>query len=303
MVHEVRFHGRGGQGAVMAAQILAVAAFHDGNEAHAFPFFGAERRGAPVLAFTRFGKERIRTGTQVYEPRYVVVLDESLIESVDVLAGIRRNGMAVVNTARGPEALVFSQPVAAATVDATSIALEYTRQPPVNAVMLGAFARATRLVSVEGVEHGIREVIGGRLGGKVADVNVAAARAAYDRTRVGASSGGRAYPAASRWLPTAQEMPPGLGTVPLVTAQGPVGPGSAVANKTGGWRVSRPVLDASECTNCLLCWFYCPDGAIERGEKAVSLTYDYCKGCGVCAAVCAPEAIHMEREVLAEVKA
>src|SRR3970040_562198 len=89
MTYEVRFHGRGGQGAVMGAQALAVAAAHDGDHAIAFPFFGAERRGAPVLAFTRFGKERLRTRTQVYEPHIVVVLDESLLETVDVLAGLR----------------------------------------------------------------------------------------------------------------------------------------------------------------------------------------------------------------------
>jgi len=302
LAHEVRFHGRGGQGAVMGAQALAVAASHDGHYALAFPFFGAERRGAPVLAFTRFGPQRIRVRTQVYAPDIVVVLDESLLESVDVLAGLRPEGVVVVDTALPPERLALSRSVKAATVDATSIALHHTGLAAVNTAMLGAFAKATGLVSLEGVQAGIREVVGRRLGEAVAEKNLDAARAAYDATRVGTSGGARVYPKATRWLPTAQELPPGLATPPMETPFGPVGPGSSVANKTGGWRVERPVLDAAECTNCLLCWFYCPEGSIARREKVVEIAYDYCKGCGVCEAVCAPHAIRMVRE-LAEVSA
>ncbi len=302
MTYEVRFHGRGGQGAVMGAQALAVAAAHDGDFAIAFPFFGAERRGAPVLAFTRFGKERLRTRTQVYEPHFVVVLDESLIETVDVLDGLRPGGMAIVNTTRSPDALSLSKAVKSATVDATSIAIEYIRQATVNTAMLGAFAKATGLVSMAGVEQGIREVVGRRVGMAVAEKNVLAARAAHEATRVGASLGGRLYLKTKKWLPTVMELPPGLATPPMTTAAGPVGPGSSIANRTGGWRVSRPVLEPSKCTNCLLCWFYCPEGSIKRGAKVVDIEYDYCKGCGVCADVCAPKAIAMEREAPSEEK-
>jgi len=303
MFYEVRFHGRGGQGAVMAAQALAVAASHDGYSAIAFPFFGAERRGAPVLAFARFGQERLRIRTQVYEPHFVVVLDESLIDTVDVLAGLRPGGMVVVNTTRSPDRLVLSKKAKSATVDATSIALEYTKQAAVNTAMLGAFAKATGLITIEGVEAGIMEVFGRRLSKEIADRNVAAARAAYDATRLGEADSGRVYPKVSKWLPTAQELPPGLATPALETPFGRVGVGSSPSNRTGGWRVSKPILDGSKCTNCLLCWFYCPDGSIARGDKVVEIHYDYCKGCGVCAAVCAPKAIRMERELEEEVRA
>jgi len=296
MAYEVRFHGRGGQGVVMAAQALAVAAAHHGYSAIAFPFFGPERRGAPVLAFARFGEARLRARTQVYQPDFVVVFDESLIENVDVLAGLRPGGMVIVNTTRPPDSLVLSKSAKSATVDATSIALQHTRQPTVNTAMLGAFAKATGLVTIEDVEVGIQEVVGGRLGTKVADVNVAAAHAAFDATQVGAADGGRVYPQASKWLPTVQELPPGLATPPTETPFGSIGPGSSLANRTGAWRVTRPILDASRCTNCLLCWFYCPEGSIERREKVVEIHLDYCKGCGVCAAVCVPDAIRMERE-------
>jgi pyruvate ferredoxin oxidoreductase gamma subunit len=286
----------------MAAQALAVAASHDGYSAIAFPFFGAERRGAPVLAFARFGEERLRARTQVYEPHFVVVLDESLVETVDVLAGLRPGGIVVVNTIRSPDELVLSKKAKAATVDATSIALEHTKQAAVNTAMLGAFAKATGLVSIEGVEAGILDVFGRRLSREIATRNVAAARAAYEATRLGEADDGRVYPKASKWLPTVQELPPGLATPAMETPFGPVGVGSSPANRTGGWRVSKPILDESKCTNCLLCWFYCPDASITRGDKVVEIHYDYCKGCGVCAAVCAPRAIAMERETLAEVR-
>jgi len=302
MVYEVRFHGRGGQGAVMAAQALAVAASHHGFSAIAFPFFGAERRGAPVLAFARFGIERFRARTQVYEPHFVVVLDESLIESVDVLSGLRAGGIVIVNTTRSPDGLVLSKAAKSATVDATSIALQHTKRPTVNTAMLGAFAKATGLLAIADVEVGIQEVVGGRLGKKVADLNVQSARAAFEATRLGEADGGRVYPKSAKWLPTVYELPPGLATPAMETPAGLVGPGSSVSNRTGGWRVSRPILDESRCTNCLLCWFYCPDGSIERGSKAVAIHLDYCKGCGVCAAVCAPDAIRMERESVLEVK-
>jgi pyruvate ferredoxin oxidoreductase gamma subunit len=303
MFYEVRFHGRGGQGAVMAAQALAVAASHDGYSAIAFPFFGAERRGAPVLAFARFGQERLRARTQVYEPHFVVVLDESLIETVDVLAGLRPGGAVVVNTTRSPDHLVLSKAAKAATVDATSIALKYTKQAAVNTALLGAFAKATGLITLEGVEIGIREVFGRRLSKEIAARNVDAARAAYEATRLGQADDGRVYPKSLKWLPTVQELPPGLATPAMDTPSGPVGVGSSLANRTGGWRVSKPILDPSKCTNCLLCWFYCPDASIERLDKVVEIRYDYCKGCGVCAAICVPKAIVMERETEEEVKA
>ena len=172
-----------------------------------------------------------------------------------------------------------------------------------NTAMLGAFAKATGLITIEGVEAGIMEVFGRRLSKEIADRNVAAARAAYDTTRLGEADSGRMYPKASKWLPTAQEMPPGLATPALETPFGRVGVGSSGTNRTGGWRVEKPILDGTKCTNCLLCWFYCPDGSIVRGPKIVEIHYDYCKGCGVCAAVCAPKAIHMERELEEEVKA
>jgi pyruvate ferredoxin oxidoreductase gamma subunit len=284
----------------MAAQALAVAATHDGFSAIGFPFFGAERRGAPVLAFTKFGNGRVRAGTQAYEPHLVVVLDETLLEVQDVVAGLWPEGSVIINSARPPERIALSRAVPTATVDATTIALDRMRRAVVNAPMLGAIARVSPQISLEGVERGIREIIGGRLGPDVADKNILAARDAYEAVTSGTSADGHVFGSGGRWLPDAADLPAGLAAEWTETPSGPIGPGSSVSNRTGSWRVDRPVLEVEKCTNCLLCWVYCPDGSIVRGEEAVTIEYDYCKGCGICAAVCAPKAIEMVREPLAE---
>lgn len=291
---EVRFHGRGGQGAVMAAQALASATFHEGNYAVAFPFFGAERRGAPVLAFTRVDKEKIRRKTQVYEPDYIVILDSSLIELENVTQGLKSEGIAIVNTRKKPEEIDLGMEIKTATVDATGIALEVLGRDVTNSAILGAFARATDAVSIESIEYGIKDIFGARLGDEAGEINAKAARVSYERTLIGNCKGERVFKAKERWLPTWQELPLCLATKAMRTNAGLVGPGSYIENKTGTWRTFKPVLDNEKCTKCLLCWFYCPDGSIKRGER-IEIDYDYCKGCGICANVCPVKAIEMVR--------
>jgi 2-oxoisovalerate ferredoxin oxidoreductase gamma subunit len=172
---EIRFHGRGGQGAVTAARLLAEAAFNEGKYCQAFPSFGAERRGAPVVAFTRIDDKPIRIRTLVYEPNHVVVLDPTLLEVVNVASGLKRGGIIVINAKEVPEQL---KALKVATVDATAIALDLLGSPITNTAMLGAFARATKLVSLSSVV----KVVDGYFGGKLAEKNVAAVEAAYEKT-------------------------------------------------------------------------------------------------------------------------
>lgn len=295
-MYEVRFHGRGGQGAVMAAQALAAAAFSEGNYAVAFPFFGAERRGAPVLAFTRVDKEKIYEKTQVYTPDYVVVLDEFLPELVDVASGLKDTGIAIMNSPKDPEEIRLSRSVRTATVDATNIALEVLGRPITNSAILGAFARSTGEVSIESIESGIIDIFSPRIGEEAAKKNAEAAKVAYEKTVIGRCRDGRSYESVRKWLPTWDEIPPGLATPAMSTDSGRIGIGSFLENKTGTWRTFRPVRDRDKCTMCLLCWFYCPDGIISRKDGDLEFDYDYCKGCGICAAVCPVKAIEMVRE-------
>jgi len=171
---EVRFHGRGGQGAVTAARLLAEAAFLEGKCSQAFPFFGAERRGAPVMAFARIDTKLIRVRTQVYEPNYVVVLDPTLVEAVNVAAGLKRGGVIVLNARERPRGMHGK----VAVVDATTVALETLGVPITNTAMLGAFVKATKLVSLDSVVKAVREQFKGTL----AEKNAAAVKLAYERT-------------------------------------------------------------------------------------------------------------------------
>lgn len=292
---EVRFHGRGGQGAVMAAQALASAAVIEDQYAVAFPFFGAERRGAPVLAFARVDKDHIYGKTQVYEPDYIVVLDERLIELVNVLQGLKPNAVAIVNSKIKPEEIDLGREMKTGTVDATSIALEVLGAPITNSAILGAFAKTTEEISIESIEGGIKDIFGRRIGEELGEKNAKAARAAYDQTVVGTCKGEKKHKEIKKWLPTYKELPLGAATPPMETDAGPVGPGSFIVNKTGTWRTFKPDYDQEKCNMCLFCWFYCPDGCIDRHEEKMEIDYDYCKGCGICANECPKEAIEMVR--------
>ncbi|MEM2987582.1 MAG: pyruvate ferredoxin oxidoreductase subunit gamma [Candidatus Bathyarchaeia archaeon] len=180
MLREIRIHGRGGQGAVTAAQLLAHAAYIEGKHVQAFPYFGAERRGAPVKAFARISDSPILLHSQVYNPDYVVVLDPQLYKIIDVAEGLKKDGIIVMNTTKKPDDLGL-EGCRVATVDATGIALELNLRvaglPVVNTSILGAFARATGEVHLESVLEAIRENWRGSAGEK----NARAAELAYER--------------------------------------------------------------------------------------------------------------------------
>jgi len=179
---EIRFHGRGGQGAVTAANILAMAAFKEGYHAQSFPFFGVERRGAPVLAFTRIDNKPIDIRMNVYSPDAVVVLDPSLLEVVNVTEGLKENGTIVINTSKKPSDYDF--PYKVATVDATSIALSHKlgspTSPIVNTAILGAYSKALGNISMENISQAIKE----RAPVKQEE-NAKAAEEAYEKTILG----------------------------------------------------------------------------------------------------------------------
>lgn len=248
-----------------------------------------------MLAFTRIDKKKIYRKTQVLEPDFVVVLDEGLIETVNVVEGLKKGGVVIVNTQKKPGEVDVGMDVKLATVDATTVALEILKQPATNSAILGAFAKATGLVKIESVEKGIIQVFGDRLGPKVGELNAKAARAAYDKTVVGESHGHRKLMAAKKWLPGVKEMPLGAASVPMETEAGLVGPGSFVENKTGSWKVFHPEYEKDKCTMCNFCWFYCPEGCIYRKEDRMEFDMEYCKGCGICANECPSEAIKMVR--------
>jgi 2-oxoacid:acceptor oxidoreductase gamma subunit (pyruvate/2-ketoisovalerate family) len=177
---EVRIHGRGGQGAVIASEILATASFYDGKFCQSFPAFGVERRGAPVTAFTRIDDKSIRIRTQIYAPDHIIVLDQTLlIEGVEVTGGLKDGGWVVVNSRKDLQGFPGFDKYRVATVDANSIAISHgvgtPTAPVVNTTILGAFARVTGLVTIDSVIRAIKEIVPAKR-----DENSLAAKEAYE---------------------------------------------------------------------------------------------------------------------------
>ena len=154
---EIRFHGRGGDGVVTASELLAIAAFHDKKFGQGFPMFGVERRGAPVQAFTRLNENPINIRSQIYQPDYVIVLDPSLLNVLDCTAGLKENGLLIVNTDKKASQLNLKIKARIECIDATKIALEAIGKPIVNAAILGAFASITKEISVNALEQALKE--------------------------------------------------------------------------------------------------------------------------------------------------
>ena len=179
---QVRIHGRGGQGVVTAAELLSVAAFEEGKYAQAFPTFGSERTGAPVVAFCRIDERPIRVREPIVEPDALIVQDPTLLHQVDLFGGLPADAFVLVNTTRtfaelGLGDLVETlRPERLLTVPATELAREHLGKPVPNAALLGGFAALTGVVTIESVSAAIR----GRFPAAVADGNIAAARAAFD---------------------------------------------------------------------------------------------------------------------------
>ena len=171
---QVRIHGRGGQGVVTAAELLSVAAFAEGRHAQAFPSFGSERTGAPVVAFCRIDDRPIRSREPIAEPDALIVQDPTLLHQVDVFSGLEPDGYVLINSARSFDELGLGElverfrPERLLTVPATELAREHLGRPLPNAALLGGFAALTGLISLDSVAAAIRE----KFSGRVAEGNV-----------------------------------------------------------------------------------------------------------------------------------
>ncbi len=178
---EIRWHGRGGQGAVTAAEILATAVINEGRYAQAFAAFGPERRGAPVLAFTRISDSEILLRSQIYEPDVIVVLDKNLCTMEGVSDGLKHGGTVVLNTNAPPESFVSTFPQASriATVNATKIAIEIIGSPITNTAILGALVKVTGIAKMGTLEDIFNERFKAYAG-----KNANTARRAYGETTI-----------------------------------------------------------------------------------------------------------------------
>jgi pyruvate ferredoxin oxidoreductase gamma subunit len=184
-VFQVRIHGRGGQGVVTAAELLSLAAFQEGRHAQAFPSFGSERTGAPVVSFCRIDERAIRTREPVSEPDALIVQDPTLLHQVDVFGGLRPDGYVLINSTRTFDELGLGEWTRGfhrerlLSVPAGEICREYIGQMRPNAALLGGLAALTGIVSLDSVTRAIEA----RFKGRVADGNVAAAKACFEHVR------------------------------------------------------------------------------------------------------------------------
>ena len=182
-MYEIRLHGRGGQGAVMAANLLARALAGQGRHVVAIPSFGFERRGAPVAAFLRFDDAPIRRMTNIYEPDCIVCIDPTVARAVNIFDGIRENATLVQATKKALGELALPERISCAGLcDAVGIALEIFGRPITNTIMLGAFARATGLVALESLQAALKEE--GALRDAALEQNLAGLARGYEATAV-----------------------------------------------------------------------------------------------------------------------
>lgn len=301
-VYETRWHGRGGQGTVTAARILAEAAYHEGFQGvQTIPFFGAERRGAPVAAYTRFSKEPIRLHSNVYAPDIVVVVDSTLFESgvAKIIDGLKTGGILIINNPGDSDAVSkigrLPRDAKVFTVDATSISIEFGLEVAGLALsatpMLGAFAKATRLISLDSMLEALSDAFHSGGGEK----NLKAVEMAYEKTvehivpeeqYIDGSMPGSRSERVSQFR-TWRDLTP----IPVSK------PSEASMGITGEWRVFKPVYDREECNKCLTCWIFCPENTVSVDEEGYPvINYTYCKGCGICASVCPKKNMHLVRE-------
>ena len=286
---EIRWHGRGGQGAVTSAELIALAAIEEGKFAQAFPSFGPERRGAPILVFNRISEsEHIRVRSAVTQPDIVVVLDPGLLGIIDVTAGLKDGGTLIVNSSKklADIKLELGGPWRLAVVNATAIALELLKVPIVNTTMLGALIKATDTIKLDSLLEPIKERFG-----KLAQRNIEACKRAYEEVSIAelipaSERIERAYVKES-W-PSWQELAPGF----VVTE-----PGNARSYRTGDWRAQCPVFNHDRCIKCGICSLFCPEDCVnQNGDGYFEADLYYCKGCGICARECWTQAITMVEE-------
>jgi len=297
----VRFHGRGGQGAKTASRILGTAAFLEGFVAQDSPIYGAERRGAPVAAFTRIAKEPIRERGLIARPDLVVIADASLIDdsAARVLDGFDERTAVFVNSPLTAEQLDTQSLLSGrlTTLDLTAIALQQLGNRSAISALLGAVAG--RLIGLR--RESIREAIAGELAdlglaASVIEHNQAVALQCYDALRTVPVAVAAPQPTASAQLHVPMYEPPTRGTARISAAA------NSVLRETGGWRTFRPVLVPDKCNGCWLCFTYCPDGVISmtKDDRPV-IDYAHCKGCQICVHECPTDALVAEREKGGEV--
>ncbi len=288
---EVIIHGRGGQGAVTAVELIAQAAIAGNKYAQAFPSFGPERRGAPVTAFLRIADEQIFTREKIESPDAVIVLDPTLIGLVDVCAGLKKGGDLIINCTEKVNTDEFQKDYKVSTVDASKIAIEVLGVPITNTAIIGAFLKVAKIIEPNLMNSPLDKRFG-----KLAEKNLNAMKRAYDETKsydFSGETGSDSLEADETFKIEALHVWDELEVGGEI-----IKPGSSRNCMTGTWRtLGIPVIDQEKCVKCGICWIVCPEMSYTKNDEGY---YDwddkYCKGCAICVEECISGAIEMREE-------
>jgi len=288
---EIRFHGRGGQGAKIASRILGHSGILAGLHAQDFALFGAERRGAPVVSFTRLSVDAINRRGDIERPDLVIVLDDSLLKEApgQVYRGVCATTPLIVNA--NPQCFNATGLPAAAycAIDMQAIALELIGRNFVSAIAAAMAAKQIAAIVIDQLIVAMRHELGDfGLAPELVEKNLAAARRAHEITPILDLS--QSQPEENEPLPSWQAVPylgGGQFAGPTIRHRG-----SAALRQTGNWRTERPVIELSKCKRCFLCYLYCPEAALRLdADNFPHVDYDHCKGCMICYEECPTDAI------------
>jgi pyruvate ferredoxin oxidoreductase gamma subunit len=288
---KVRFHGRGGQGMKTSSRILGTAAFLSGLYAQDFPIYGAERRGAPVVAFTVISEEPILERGYIFDPDILLISDETLLldKQTDPTKGVSKESIVFINSSKNKKH--FEERIGKKVIveDLTQIALETLGRPILSTLIAGV---ATKLVGIKQkyLEEAVKEEleqIG--ISEEIIRKNVLAATVSYNKIQEVKIEKIRSLEPEVKVVEIEYDNPE-IST-PVI---------SFVANsylkKTGTWRVFKPVINYQKCKSCRLCYVYCPESAIKWENNFPVVDYENCKGCLICAQECPLKAIETTRE-------
>ncbi len=296
---EVRFHGRGGQGAKIASRILGRGGFLAGLYSQDFALFGAERRGAPVVSFTRLGERPIDTRGYIDTPTLIVLMDLSLLKEApeQIFHGVDAATPLIINANANDCSIPHPETPAAnfVFIDLSTLCRRIMGHPFVSAAAAAAAAKCIPTSPVETLVEAARIEFGDfGMTRELIEKNEAAAREVYALAPAVVLKPRKAETKQAR--PTLESIPY-LNTVPFITPA-ITRQASATLRHTGSWRMERPEIELGKCKRCFLCYLYCPDAAIQLDDDNYPhVDYDHCKGCMICSAECPTEAIARRVEV------
>jgi pyruvate ferredoxin oxidoreductase gamma subunit len=292
----VRFHGRGGQGAKTASRILGEAAFSQGLDVQDAPVYGAERRGAPVVAFTRISDDEILERGFIFDPDVVIVMDETLLKDsiADPFNGIRSGGLLFVNTSRSPSEIECERKdIKVVTYDLVGSALKVFGKSILSAASAAVAARLISIISEEALIHAVTmELADIGVAGELVQKNLQLASIVY-RAISPEMLDTTEHPMERRLMPFSVTVT-GNGLEDITAV------GNSRLRHTGNWRIFMPTINYEKCTACMVCYAYCPESAMTLGADGKPIIdYENCKGCLICYRECPPKAVTIEREVKA----